>query len=946
MSGRRAPLKHLLFILLMIPISQAFAIEIPPDYAQSSPALKWHSIENDVVRVIYPESVKGESVYLANLVEHYSHVVGQTYGITKPKLFNLVVRSEMGLPNGYVALAPRRSEWFTSSIFFPFVGTTEWFQTLSIHEYRHVNQYDHFNQGGVRKLYYLMGDFGVEFASAVNLPSWYYEGDAVWAETKYTDAGRGRSPRFISRLKALVLSDKIPTYDEFLSGSYKTEIPNQYLYGYTLISYGTQKFGEDIWKKIIHDTAAFPYPLRFYSSFKSVTGQPFNDFYKEAMQDLRTKWSKDSFADGKWTEYHEANSPVKADEYVYYVRQTLNTHAQLIREKSGHSEVVLELPFNKEFQILDINATHLIHNENLPDARFTHKGSSDLVLIDLKTRKKNKLTTDQRLYNPRFNATGNKIIAVSFKADQSWNIAELDLTGKLLNEFSIPEGKVAEAVYIDDQTAAVLLNTKTGNKTIVTVDLKSQKITKTLVPASRNVLHSLYADRKKNILFEAQYKGYTEIFKLNDQTGLSQCTTSKLGSYSPSSDGENIFFSEETLNGTVIRATALTACQNRAIKDIVDFNYLGDTASDNYNKFPPQAFADQEQLFTKNADKYQPKEYGDFDSKLFIPHTWGLIIDRGTGLGFNTDNYLRTLGFSALVGTDAEENAPLVEFNFDIKKYYPLFRLQVESRERNVTDFVTKNETQWEEQNAGAAVQIPYLKRSGFYNFAAILSLEGVYTDASDFKVNKVSLGNSGEYLYKTGTGAGVSWSKDMTARSIQSPWLVSYHIQHEDASNPNNSALASYRTLQKAQINTPGFSYSDGFMISFDEQNHKDTVGSYRFLPESSLFGYTLSRGYEYEYVPRFQKVTGNYVFPIAYPDFDLDRFYYLKRVYGNVFYDSTKVETSAKNETLDSFGLEVLFESKIIRFMPVTFGGRVLQRLQDDEVKSEFFMASKLAF
>ena len=125
---------------------------------QSSSEVSWESIENDFVKVIYPRSMQAESVYIANLVEHYSHQVGLTYEIQTPKRFTLVVRPEMAEPNGFVTLAPRRSEWFASSTFSTFVGASEWYQTLAIHEYRHVIQYDHFKRSTVKWLSYAFGD--------------------------------------------------------------------------------------------------------------------------------------------------------------------------------------------------------------------------------------------------------------------------------------------------------------------------------------------------------------------------------------------------------------------------------------------------------------------------------------------------------------------------------------------------------------------------------------------------------------------------------------------------------------------------------------------------------------------------------------------------------------------------------------------------------------------
>ncbi|MBS1970945.1 MAG: hypothetical protein JSU04_11595 [Bdellovibrionales bacterium] len=911
------------------------------DLMQSSPSLNWHSIENQSVRLIYPDYLQAESIYIANLVEHYSQFVGQTYGIQQPKLFNLILRPEMALPNGYVTLAPRRSEWYASSIFFPYVGATEWYQTLSIHEYRHVNQFDYFNRNGTRYFYYFMGDMGEVVAVFLSLPSWYMEGDAVWAETKYTDAGRGRSPRFMARLKALVLSDRVPSYDEFLNGTYKTDLPNQYVYGYALISYATQKYGDDIWQRVIADVARFPNPFRLYSSFERVTGQSFEAFYGEAMFDLRQKWSADMPPGQEPVEYRDNVSPYKQGNKLYYIHQDLDSSPALMKEENGVSEKLTELVYSKDFMSMAYGPRHAVTTEFLPDARYAHKSSSDLLLINLKNGQKSKITSGQRLYNPSFNATENKIIATDFREDQSWNISEYDLQGNLLQTFSLPDMKVAEARYLDDEHAVAIVSTKTGYKSIVEVSLKDKKIGKTFLQGSRNLLYGIFVDGNRNLFFEAQYKGQNEIFRLGEN-GVARCTRSKLSSFTPSTDGKEVFYSEMDFYGTKIMSAPLAACESLPATELVDFNYLGNGPSDNYNKFPLQKFPEQLALYTKNADKYQPKPYGDLDRQLFIPHSWGFLLGRGGSLGVQTDNYLRTLSLGAGVGSSPEEKGSVVDFSFDFKKYYPLFSVQAEERKRNVKDFDTEDKTQWKEDTAGLLMVIPYQYKSGLYNFAVSLSGSGAYTNTKDYKFNEAELSGS-NYFYKTSSSLTLAWSKDPNARSIQAPWAVAYLAKYDNAEQPSKSVLSSYRLFQTAILETRGFFKHDGFKLSYDQQ--KQGATGYRFLPEQeNAAGYVFSRGYDYEDVPGYQKYSVNYTFPVSYDNFNIPQWYYLLRAYGNIFYDSTSVNGALENKTLNSYGAELLLESKILRFLPLTVGLRSVKRLLDNENRFEVFVGSSL--
>lgn len=297
--------KFFVFALLLslFPLQKARAQQTGLD--QSSPGLDWQVIGNDFVDVIYPAEAKAQAVYMANLFEHYSQVVGVSYGIEKPKKITLVYRIERAEPNGFVTLAPRRTEFYSSSTFSPIIGSLDWTQILSIHEYRHVNQFDYFNRNTVRFFDYAMGGVGILLAHFFSLHSWYMEGDAVWSETKYTDGGRGRSPRFMARLKAILLKGEIPTYDQFVNGTYRDALVNQYVYGFILIANGYKKFGADFWPKVVEKTTVFPHPYRFSSSFQAVSGQSFAAFYQETFEELRKSFQNDAFPELKETGLRE-----------------------------------------------------------------------------------------------------------------------------------------------------------------------------------------------------------------------------------------------------------------------------------------------------------------------------------------------------------------------------------------------------------------------------------------------------------------------------------------------------------------------------------------------------------------------------------------------------------------------------------------------------------------
>ncbi|MGE5086901.1 MAG: hypothetical protein ACM3MG_11415, partial [Bacillota bacterium] len=220
------------------------------------------------------------------------------------------------------------------------------------------------------------------------------------------------------------------------------------------------------------------------------------------------------------------------------------------------------------------------------------------------------------------------------------------------------------------------------------------------------------------------------------------------------------------------------------------------------------------------------------------------------------------------------------------------------------------------------------------------------YTNTKDYRVNDTKYDFT-NYFYKTNGQLMLSWTKDLKARSIIEPWLLSYRIRFDNADQPSDNRYDGYRIYQQGILQTPGLFANDGLQFTFDLQKQGGGTAAYRFQPETGVVGsYTFSRGYVFQDTPGYQKLSGNYVFPMMYPDWDLGNWYYLRRVYGNVFFDSTVVTGTQREATLNSYGAEMQFESKFFRIIPMNFGVRVLQRLLDDSVQGEAFLSSSLVF
>ena len=74
-----------------------------------------------------------------------------------------------------MALGPFRSEFYLipGTNIFDF-GSLPWHENLAIHEYRHAQQYNNFNNGLSRAFRFVLGQQGQALANALSVPDWFF----------------------------------------------------------------------------------------------------------------------------------------------------------------------------------------------------------------------------------------------------------------------------------------------------------------------------------------------------------------------------------------------------------------------------------------------------------------------------------------------------------------------------------------------------------------------------------------------------------------------------------------------------------------------------------------------------------------------------------------------------------------------------------------------------
>ncbi len=924
-------------ILLTALCSSAFAQFTPftaTNTAQSDTGRDWYEINTDRVRLIFPEDRKEQAHEVAALIDYYGEYVGDSYQAV-PKKFPLVLRPGMALPNGFVTLAPRRSEWFNHDTYIPFVGGLSFNDALSIHEYRHVIQFDYSLRSTNKFAYYVFGETGLAIMDAIGLPNWYFEGDAVWAETYHTQGGRGRSPRFSARLKALVLSGMAPTYDELVGRTYNTNLPNHYAFGYYIVARAYEKYGEDFWQKVISHVTKFSLnPYRIYHAFERYAGIDFDDFIREMYEELKIRWERegDKIAQATSKDYIRMTYPMIDGADLYYLKKGLNEYWGLY--KKGQNQALEFFPVMPDYSKTDIKHGRFAYTQYLPDLRYSYRTYNDLFVYDVKDASVEQWTVDKRIYHPQWSPLGKNLAFVEYRENGKWAIGFKASAKGPIHYVDFKEVKPFEVAWASEETLFVLVQNQEGKKSIHKLNLRTKAMENIMSP-TRNNLFALRADGN-DLYFEGDWKGRVQVLKFDGS--LFQCSEEAIAAYTPIAGNGELYYAVEMANGQRIKKRSISQCRPLALSDFLGKKRItGTSPTDSLTK--TTSLEVEKKLFDK---KYTMTDYAETSGGM-APHSWNFFGSDGYQLSVFGNNYLGTLGWSAAIGYDAEQSKPFANFAISYAKFFPVFTLYSSLRQREY-DYLGANgpDIDWTEKEVGLKMALPFQWVDGFYSYDLKFAVDSGLIDGSSDSTRV----RDDQLTYHS---AELTWAmaKEKTLRQIYSPLGLSLRGFYRTAMSKNNANFDSSITFARTNFFMPGFFENHGLKLSATYQGQTKGVFNYRHEPiQVSSTEYTLSRGYNYEYIDSFTKFSLDYALPVMDPDLDLWGWAYIKRIYAIPFYDYTSYEILSYTGTLKSYGIEGYLETNLFRRFPLTLGARYSYRQEYGDYAWDMIIGANFGF
>ncbi len=941
--------------------------------------INWMKMESDKVRVIYLEGAENQAQRVVSLVDRMAEDTLFSLG-SKIKKVDMILHNQTLYANGFVTVSPWRSELYAFGPQNNFSGATEWLDLLTIHEYRHIQQFQNSRRSVPGFFSVLFGQNGWGGATVVALPRWFLEGDAVFYETMATTAGRGRIPAFSNQYKAVLLDeDRKLGYEKAQAGSYKEFVPNHYGLGYFMVTGLRKRFGGEIWGKVYDESIEYDgliYPLS--KSVKRNAGMRTPQLFRETFSELEEKWTNEIEQKNL-----SASQDVPTEEkrtFTNYLNPTFLNDSLVIVEKSGYRDVAAYYSVNtrtgeenkltepgfysEDNATISLADNKIIWSERTFDERWGNQDYLVLRSYDISTGRKEFHTANTKLFAPDFNSDGSKVIAVDYKTDdtQTLNIIDPE-TGNTLEEISHPDGlKFAFPVW--DKEDIVVIG-KIDNKNALFIYSVSDKKWEQVSPFFEEIIS--YPNPTENyIYFQGIFGGNDEIFALDRFTGsIYQVTITRFGATQPdiSPDGKTLIYSEYTADGYKLAQLPLN------VRSWNKVEFFQETTLDYF-----ESIEGRPNIQEGSGKDYDPKPYNALSGLQF--HSWSITVlpadisnllaevpSMGAILYF--DDVTSTISSTVSAQYNANEERTSFNFNVEYGKLYPVLGLGITRANRNryipvysEEDVILDGEEgrtaslnllnqNWLEHKASFSVTIPWNLTTG--NFPTQLWITGLYEQILvDYEFEE--LGQNGSF---GATGIDISFST-RKRRALQH---VNSRLGFVTSLKYRTTIGAVYNKSSYFQSGSylylPGVSRNHSFFVSA-HFNSEPFEAAYKF-PDEFIY----PRGYSARAHDRISRYGVNYRFPLLYPDLGLGPVMFIQRVVANVFYDYSmySVEghnisdftalTAVRNQgrfeefenQLSSVGAEITFDFRFLRLADMNMGLRYSRLLDETGADANSF-------
>jgi hypothetical protein len=895
-------------------------------FGGNPPSLKWQQINSDTVRVIFPQGMTVPGERVANIVHYLNRYTRTSIGPLEKKV-NIVLQNQTMQSNGYVQLGPFRSElYLTPSPTSLDLGSLNWVEQLSVHEYRHVLQNMNFRQGLSKVFSILGGELGQAAITNIAVPNWFWEGDAVVMETALTPQGRGRLPGFFDGFRGLSLAGKQYAYMKIRNGSYVDYVPDHYPLGYLMATYGRTHYGQTFWKDVTTDAVRFRglfYPMSH--SLKKRTGKNITGFYKATLAEYQPLWNN-----------YAARPDTTPAAAVLPVAKTVTDYKYVYA--AGNNEwIVLKNAWNKVPGIYQLNAAGkekllvrpgIVYDDFFSyrngrivwatarfDARWSWKDFSVIRIWDNATGRTKTISPKGKFFSPDISANGQQVIAVATTTAMQYHLELINSqTGATEKQLPNPENwyYTYPKFTANDQAVISAVRNSKGEMALVQQSLATGEST-VLTPFSFTVI-GIPAVSGDTVYFSSGYKDVNNVYAITLADKKTYEVTDRGNSalhmaIDPQKD--SLLFSEFTIKGYKLYHAALNTS---AWKEVP-------VSGDGRSAWLKPDFKEGGNILDiVSHDSLPVKKYHQL-THPFNFHSWvPSFNDPEYGISLIGENILSTTSTSIGYTYNRNEGYSDIAAGFTFGGWFPVLSVGADyAINRNGLD-QNRKRVYWNEATARIGVSVPLNLSRGLYSRS--ISLGSNYNIRHRYLDSKYK-GNDLQFLSNT-----IIFSN----QRMKATQNIFTHFGQYLAVQYNTSVNGLYAEQLYARLDQ----YLPGLW-----QNH-NLVLQAAFQQRDQSFNYSFSdnfvyaRGYNTPFYTRIYKLGANYHLPLAYPDWGFAQILYFNRIRANLFYDYSMANYAPQriNTRYTSAGTELYFDTRIGNALPFTFGVRFSHLFDQDPV------------
>lgn len=452
--------------------------------ARYDPGWEWHTVRTDDFIIYYPKGHEAFAQRVLSLCEEVKGDVAGYFGV-EPRPCPIVLNPGTDIFNGYMSIFPSMISLYETPLHtFKGIGTgSDLMDLVFTHEYTH---YVHITSR--RGWYALVADVlgeGLQISNAVS-PGWVIEGITTNTETLFTDGGRGRSNLFTGQMRSFTEGKGLWSLNSAaVSSPYSPPGSRIYLAGYHMIDYLKRTYGADAFARLSRYQAEHPLggtaealesvtqvsPGQFYSGFlrdfEARTEKSKDKALSPGLPSGRTVLGGDAYLDGFESHFWTKTGTIVA------LRKGYDTKTALVEVEPATGIVLREKP------------TGILANlssRRLPDGRlvmsevFYHPfgegeiDSTDLVLFDPETGRRERLTRNAHIYSAVLSPDGRTFAAT--RRNGMWiDLVLLDPDGSNIRPLVSRPGIYFDAPCWSPDGSRIAAVVKTGrNSDIALVD--------------------------------------------------------------------------------------------------------------------------------------------------------------------------------------------------------------------------------------------------------------------------------------------------------------------------------------------------------------------------------------------------------------------------------------------------------------------------------------------